>query len=44
MRWADFESVLTEGVDYIYMLFSIKLPRTAPLVLGSDNRNSSFGQ
>jgi hypothetical protein len=49
VRWADFGSVLAEGaIDqnyiYIYMLSSIKLPRTVPLVLESDNRNSSFGQ
>ena len=36
MRWAGFGSVLAEEVDqnYIYMLSSIKLLRTAPLVLG----------
>jgi hypothetical protein len=51
VRWADFGSVLAEGVDQNYILVyvcsSIKLPRTAPLVLGvlgSDNYNSSFGR
>ena len=47
MRWAGFGSVLAEDVDHIYMLLSLKLPRTAPLVLGileSDDHNLSIGQ
>jgi hypothetical protein len=50
VRWAGFGLVLAEDIDqnYIYVLSSIKLTRTAPLVLGgileSDNHNSSFGQ